>query len=179
MKNLLKSAAVAIALTGFAGPALAQTPADSSYIVADYALSAEDDLAIRQIVTRLNHAVDVGDYEVYATFFSDDAVFDTAFGQAIGPEQISAALEQSRPYISGKRHVASNILISGDGETATATSYLIVFEATTGLDLVGTAVNVDTLEKRDGEWIVVRHETELDPATLAAMQAAMSAGAEQ
>lgn len=175
MNTLLKSAALAIALSGVSAPALANEAQDSSYITADYALSVEDDLAIRQIVTRLNHAVDVGDYEVYATFFSDDAVFDTAFGQAIGPAEITAALEYSRPYISGKRHVASNILISGDGETATATSYLIVFEATTGLELVGTAVNVDTLEKRNGEWVVVRHETELDPATLAAMQAAMAA----
>lgn len=175
MRTLLKMGLAVIALVAVtAMPAMAR---ETGYITAPHNLSTGDDIAIRQIVTRLNHAVDAGDYRVYATFFSHDAIFDTAFGQAVGPEAITAALEKSRPYISGKRHVAANILISGEGTTATATSYLIVYEATTGLQLVGTAVNVDTLEKRDGDWVVVRHKMELDPATLAAMQAAAASAA--
>lgn len=168
-------ALAAAAQTAAAQPVAASSTEDASYILVENELNAADDMAIRQIVTRLNHAVDTGDYKIYASFFADDAVFDTAFGQAIGPMQIIAALEQSRPYISGKRHVASNILISGSGDRAVATSYLTVFEATTALALVGTAVNVDTLEKRGDRWAVIRHETTLDPATLAAMAAASGA----
>lgn len=172
MNATIKSGLAALAVASISGPALAQSATDSSYITAEHQMSVEDELAIRQIIARLNHAIDIGNYEVYSTFFDEDSVFDTAFGQAVGSEQIAAALEQSRPYITGKRHVATNILISGSGSQARATSYLTVFEATTGLSLVGTAINIDTFEKRDGKWIVVRHETSLDPATVAAMQAA-------
>jgi ketosteroid isomerase-like protein len=136
-------------------------------------LSASDDLALRQIVARLNHALDAADYPTYGSFFAADAVFATTFGHAVGPEKIAAALEQSRPFITGKRHVATNLVIDGGGDHAVVKSYLTVFERVTSLAYVGSAVNVDTFEKRNGRWLVVRHETEMDPATLAAVKAAM------
>ncbi|MEC4804856.1 MAG: nuclear transport factor 2 family protein [Jaaginema sp. PMC 1079.18] len=152
---------------------------DTSYITADSDLTLEDELAIYQTIARLNHAIDAADYESYASFFAEDAVFATAFGDAIGPEQIIASLELSRPFITNKRHVASNIVINGRGDRAVVTSYLTVFERAESLTLVGTAINVDTLERRDGEWVVVRHETELDPATLQLMESMMQSQSSQ
>lgn len=146
---------------------------DTSYITAATDLRVEDELAIYQIIARLNHAIDAADYERYASFFAEDAVFATAFGDAIGPEQIVAALEVSRPFITNKRHVATNVVINGSGDRATVTSYLTVFERAESLTLVGTAINVDTLERRNDAWMVVRHETELDPATLQLMESMM------
>ena len=146
---------------------------DTSYITTENRLLVSDELAIRQIIARLNHAVDAADYERYASFFAEDAVFATAFGNATGPEQIVAALEMSRPFIINKRHIATNIVISGLGDRARVTSYLTVFERADSLTLVGLAINVDTLERRNGEWVVVRHETELDPATLQLMESMM------
>lgn len=150
----------------------------TAYITAENDLAVADELAIRQVIARLNHALDNADYSLYSSFFSKNAVFDTAFGKAEGPEQVAAALEASRPFITNKRHVATNLVISGSGHQAKVASYLTVFERAASLSYVGSAVNFDTLAKEDGQWLVVHHETEMDPATVAAMQA-MMAGAQQ
>lgn len=143
------------------------------YITEENNLNTEDELAIRQVIARLNHALDAADYALYASFYANDAVFVTDFGDATGPEAIAQALEASRPLITNKRHVATNLVISGGGERAVVTSYLTVFERATSLTYVGSAINIDTLEKREGQWVVVRHESELDPATIEALQQMM------
>jgi ketosteroid isomerase-like protein len=148
-------------------------PLDRAYITAENNLAVTDEQAIRQVIARLNHSLDAADYPLYASFFSKDAVFNTAFGQATGPNQIAAALEKSRPFITNKRHTAVNLVISGSGDEAIVTSYLIVFERTASLAYVGSAINVDTMRRQNSQWIVIRHETEMDPATFAAIQIAM------
>ena len=145
----------------------------TSYISAELTLPAEDVIAIEQVIYRLNHALDAADYPLYASFFAEDGVFVSGFGNAVGPDAVAAALDQVSPFITNKRHIAGNVVISGAGDEAVATSYLVVFERETGLDYVGSAVNIDTLERRDGTWKVVRHDSHLDPATARAMQAIM------
>ena len=174
MKNVLKliSLSTVILLAPVTESLAANAPMQQSseYLSEQHALSTASDMQLRQIIARLNHSIDLGDYKSYASFFADDGVFDTAFGKAVGPEQVEAALEQSRPYISGKRHVASTMVISGDDKKAKVTSYLTVYEATTSLAYLGSAVNTDDFEYRDGEWVITRHSTYMDPATIAAMQ---------
>ena len=65
-------------------------------------------------------------------------------------------------------------MINGKGDNAVVTSYLTVFERETGLVYVGSAVNVDTMERRNREWVVVRHDSYLDPATYRAIQKTMA-----
>ena len=146
---------------------------DNAYITAENNLDVRDEQAIRQVIARLNHSLDAADYPLYASFFSKDAVFNSAFGRATGQEQIAAALEQSRPFITNKRHAAVNLVINGAGDEAVVTSYLIVFERAASLAYVGSAINIDTMRRQDNKWIVIQHDSELDPATLAAMQVAM------
>jgi uncharacterized protein (TIGR02246 family) len=146
---------------------------DVMYITEENNLNPENELAIRQVIARLNHALDAADYALYASFYAIDALFVTDFGNATGPEEIAQALEASRPLITNKRHVATNLVISGEGDRAVVTSYLTVFERAASLTYVGSAINIDTLEKRDGQWVVVRHESELDPATIEALQQMM------
>jgi ketosteroid isomerase-like protein len=146
---------------------------DTAYITAENNLAVSDEQVIRQVIARLNHALDAADYPLYASFFSQDAVFNSAFGRATGPTQIAAALEQSRPFITNKRHSAVNLLISGAGDEAVVTSYLIVFERSASLAYVGSAINIDTMRRQGNKWIVIQHDSELDPVTFAAMQIAM------
>lgn len=163
MKTLLYATLASLMLVlPLSAPVSAQ---DTTYITAEHNLSVEHDLAIRQVIARLNHALDAADYELYGSFFSEDGVFESGFGDAVGPEQVAAALEQVRPFIINKRHVAGNFVISGEGDDAVVTTYLIVFERETGLEYVGSAINVDTMRRIDGEWMVVRHASTLDPAT--------------
>ncbi|WP_299029724.1 nuclear transport factor 2 family protein [uncultured Sulfitobacter sp.] len=165
--KFLHTLALFLALTG---PLHAQ---NTAFLKEPNSLVAEDDLAVRQVIARLNQALDSGDYAVYGSFFADDAVFTSGFGDATGPAGVAAALEQVRPFITNKRHVSANLVINGAGDRAVVTSYLIVFERVADLSYVGSAINIDTLEKRGGRWLVTRHDSELDPATADAMQAAM------
>jgi uncharacterized protein (TIGR02246 family) len=148
---------------------------DLSYIKAEHKLTPEDDAAIRQVIARLNHALDAADYALYASFFAKEGVFASGFGDAVGPKQVEEALAKVADFITNKRHVAANLVISGEGNEAIVTSYLIVFERQSSLAYVGSAMNVDTLQRRDGKWLVVRHESTLDPATAAYIQSLMQA----
>ncbi len=161
-----------------AGPLQAQTAGpDPAYITEANRLPAEDVTTILDVISRMNHAIDVNDYALYASFYATDGVIDSGFGPpSVGAEAIVASLEMSAPFITNKRHVIGNPVVSGSGDEAKVTYYLIVFERQTGLTLSGTAVITDTLRREGGVWRVATHTTRMDPATLAAVQAAMSGG---
>lgn len=172
LRTLLASGVVAVALA--AVPAAAQD--DLSYIGQSYDVAPEDDLAVRQVIARLNHALDAADYALYGSFFAKDGVFESDFGDAVGPEAVAAALDEVRPFIVNRRHVAANHVINSDGGQIVVRTYLIVYERARALEYVGSAVNVDTLERRDDTWKIVRHASTLDPATLALIQEMMQGG---
>jgi SnoaL-like domain len=144
------------------------------YYSAKYQLKAEDDLAVRQVIARLNHALDAANYKAYGELFSPDGGFASGFADAVGPKQVEEALAKVAPFITNKRHVAGNLVLSGDGKQIIVTSYLIVFERQTEMKYVGSALNADTLKKVNGRWLVARHESTLDPATAAYIQSLMA-----
>jgi uncharacterized protein (TIGR02246 family) len=163
----------------FSLAALALQPSAAlAQAVPQYAVSSvvkpQDDLAARQIIARLNHSLDAGDYKAYAALFAPDGVFVSGFGDAVGPKQVEAALEKVAPFITNKRHVAANLVINSDGKQLIVTSNLIVFERQTELKYVGSAMSVDTLRKVNGRWLVARHDSTLDPATKAYIQSLMN-----
>ncbi len=170
-------AAAAVALTAFGAAASAEPAAEAT---APYAQSATRVppgayAEINDIIARMNQAIDANDYEAYAGFYAEDGHIDSGFGPlSRGREAIVASLNQSAPFITNKRHVASNVVLNGDRNRLTAVYYLTVFERASGLALAGTALITDTFERRDGRWQVVSHVTRMDPATLAAMAAAMA-----
>jgi hypothetical protein len=172
MRKLVFASMLAFGLsTSFAPMALAQT---TPYYAAKYQLKAEDDLAARQVIARLNHALDAADYKAYGELFATDGVFVSGFGDAVGPKQVAEALGRVAPFITNKRHVTGNLVISGDKNQIVVTSYLIVFERQTELKYVGSALNVDTLKKVNGQWLVAKHESTLDPATATYIQSLMN-----
>jgi uncharacterized protein (TIGR02246 family) len=172
MKKLFTALLIVLGFSAsFAPYALAQTV---PYYAAKYQLKAEDDFAARQVIARLNHALDAADYKAYGELFAADGVFVSGFGDAVGPKQVEAALGKVAPFITNKRHVTGNLVISGDKKQIVVTSYLIVFERQTELKYVGSALNVDTLKKVNGRWLVAKHESTLDPATAAYIQSVMN-----
>lgn len=131
---------------------------------------------ISDIIARMNQAIDANDYNAYAAFYAEDGFIDSGFGPlSRGRPAIVASLEQSAPFITNKRHVAGNIVLNRAGDRVVAVYYLTVFERAAGLNLAGTALITDTFQRRNGRWQVVSHVTRMDPATLQAMSAAMSA----
>jgi uncharacterized protein (TIGR02246 family) len=172
MKNFFAALIVAFGLcTAFVSSARAQT---TPYYAAKYQLKTEDDLAARHLIARLNHALDAADYKAYGDLFTTDGVFVSSFGDGVGPKGVEAALEKVAPFITNKRHVTGNLVINGDKKQIVVTSYLIVFERQTEMKYVGSALNVDTLKKVNGRWLVARHESTLDPATATYIQSLLS-----
>lgn len=141
------------------------------------AIKSEDHLAIIDLIARMNLAVDGEDYAGYANYYTEDGQLDSGFGPVmVGHAAIKGVLEKSAPFITNKRHVASNITLERNGNGITATYYLTVFERVASLTLAGTALVTDEFRYGPKGWKVVRHTTRMDPATLKAMQSAMSAG---
>ena len=156
------------------GPHVASADGHKEYVTGESRLSVADELAIRQVIARTNHCIDAADYELYLTFFTDDIVMDSGFGApVVGKEGVLAMLEMSRPLITNKRHVAGNVVINGQGNQAQVVTYLMVFERSASISLVGTSVITDQFVKKDGRWLISRHDTRMDPATKAAVQAMM------
>ena len=64
---------------------------------------------------------------------------------------------------SGLRHVLSNDLIVGSGDTARHYCYLCVYERITGTSMLGSAVFFSQLKKVNGRWKFVRRDQVADP----------------
>lgn len=177
--RLLSAIAAALALTLSGGCATAQIAPPPAYLPQASAPSVADQVAIADLIARMNQSIDANDYTSYAEFYAEGGVIDSGFGPPVtGRPAIVASLEQSAPFITNKRHVAANIVMNGNMETVTAVYYLTVFERQAGLTLAGTALITDEFERSATGWQVVRHTTRMDPATLAAMSAAMAGSAE-
>lgn len=154
-------------------------PLDPVYAIPSASPAVADQFAIIDLISRMNHCVDANDYEAYALFYAEDGVIDSGFGPpTVGRDAIVASLNQSAPFITNKRHVASNVVINGMGQSATAVYYLTVLERQTGLTIAGTALITDDFHRGSNGWLVVRHTTRMDPATVQAMSAAMSVRAD-
>ncbi len=170
--------ATAAACSVFPSPgsiAVAQSASSKpAYHTQSTAMPVADQIAILDLIARMNQSIDANDYAAYALFYTEDGVIDSGFGPATkGRAAIVESLNQSAPFITNKRHVAANVVINGSGQAATAVYYLTVFERQTGLTIAGTALITDELRRGKDGWHVVRHTTRMDPATVQAMRAAM------
>ncbi len=97
---------------------------------------------------------------------------DTDFGPPVqGIEALRGFLEASEGGTSGKRHVATNVVLDPMDEGVRATSYLTVIEREDIPAVVATAVITDELVRAGGSWKVRRHEVRIDPGMMKAFAA--------
>ena len=114
-------------------------------------LAAEDHLAILNLIARYNHAIDLGDPEMWADCFIEDGEFDArpvthCHGRA-------DLLEFCRLSQRGQgRHWTSNVLVEGEGDTATASLYLMTLQPGAVAVPGVTGVYHDQLVKQNGDW---------------------------
>lgn len=123
---------------------------------------------IRQLLGRYNLAIDLGDTDGWAGCFTPDGAFECSGlpdgsplgGRHEGTEGLRAYAATHFGKAKGRaRHWNANMVIEGDGETATMTCYLLALSV--GGALAGTTgIYRDTLRKVDGTWrFVERHVT--------------------
>jgi uncharacterized protein (TIGR02246 family) len=127
-------------------------------------LSAEDELAVRNVVARLAQYADGPDVDAYVALFTPDAVWDMPGAPRRGHAEIRAGSEERRAAGqigpgSGTRHVVSTIAVRVEEDRAVADSVWQFFVDTATaprLQLIGTYH--DELVRSGSEWKLSRRE---------------------
>ena len=121
-------------------------------------MSAEDELAVRNLVARVAQYADGPDVDAYVALFTPGAVWDMPGAPRRGQDEIRAGSEERRAAGtigpgSNTRHVVSTIAVTVDGEKAVADSVWQFYADTATaphLQLMGTYH--DQLVRIAGDW---------------------------
>lgn len=117
-------------------------------------LTTEDRLAIHELYSRYNHAIDFGDPDAWADCFVDDGVFESGQGSFKGRDQLRAFAQGYAERITG-RHWTNNILVEPAGNgAASGKCYLMLYrlDGEKGPSILVTGVYNDTLTQDNGAW---------------------------
>lgn len=120
-------------------------------------LPVDDIVAIEQLYATYNHLIDGGFTEEWAALFVEEGTLDTGLGIVVeGTPAARIEFAAGVPLIMpGSRHVATNVRLEVDGDTAKGAAYLqlwVTDEDTGGIKVLVSGVYVDTLRKVDGNW---------------------------
>ncbi|PFG73047.1 nuclear transport factor 2 family protein [Tepidiforma thermophila] len=118
-------------------------------------LSVEDQLAIQQLYARYNHAIDSGNGAAWAACFTPDGRFSSASGTFEGREQLEAFGNAFATRMKA-RHWTNNLVLDGDGETASGSCYLMLLRLAPGeqppASILVTAIYRDELVRTAEGW---------------------------
>ena len=117
-------------------------------------LTADDRLAIAEIMAAYCHAIDQGRWDQLDALFSDDCRLD--FGKVMGVfegrEGLHRFAEMLRSLGIVMRHYTTNLVVRGDGTRAQAESYVLAITGSGGSRRQSTGRYDDELVKLDGRW---------------------------
>ncbi|MFV0457513.1 MAG: nuclear transport factor 2 family protein [Actinomycetales bacterium] len=126
---------------------------------------------IENVFNRYSLAYDKPDLDEMEACFTPDAVMSMriAGGDLIGPfEGRDAIMTLMRDSLASqsdqRRHLTTNLVLRSQTESSASTeSYLTLISVADGaLTVLSTAVYVDELVKRDGQWLFTKRHIELD-----------------
>jgi uncharacterized protein (TIGR02246 family) len=136
-------------------------------------MTALDYEEIRQLLARYNFAVDLGDLEGWADCFTPEGVFlctpegGPLTGRHTGRDALVAYAAKHYEINQGRaRHWNWNLVIAGDGGSATMRCYLGAYAAMTDespAKLRVTGIYRDKLAKVDGRWLFSERHIHVDP----------------
>jgi len=127
-------------------------------------LSAEDELAVRNVVARVALYADGPDVDAYVDLFTPDAVWAMPGAPRRGHAEIRAGSEERRAAGqigpgSNTRHVVSTMAVTVDGDRAVADStwqFYVDTATAPRLQLMGTYR--DELVRIGAEWRLARRQ---------------------
>jgi len=124
----------------------------------------EDQLAIRELATRYNHAIDDGRAEDWVATFVPDGTFEsTALGVHTGIEALRAFAAGYIAAFTG-RHCTSDHVVEVDGDEARSRCYLILVNNASAPIVSTTAVYDDVLRRTPDGWRFVHRRVAPDTA---------------
>ena len=115
-------------------------------------LSLEDTTGILQLYSIYNTAIDTGDGKTFGGCFVPDGIFNPGHALLKGFDAISEFAVQTHTNMPTMRHNATNIVIEGDGATATGSAFLIGYLAGSDYKVIVTGRYADTLTKTNEGW---------------------------
>jgi hypothetical protein len=127
-------------------------------------LSAQDQLEIQMLSSQYAIAMDENDAETWLKTWSDDGVWQGGLGRYEGLSRLRQLFTDLGERIKGKRHLMTNFVIAGAGDSASQKCYLVVVEIGQPASLVSTLVYNDRLQKIDGHWKFSQRQVALDQA---------------
>ena len=120
-------------------------------------LTADDRLEIQELMARYSRAIDFERFEELPGFFTEDCTLD--FGKLMGTHRGRDGVSGFGTMLAGigltMRHYVGNCIIEGDGERATAITYVLAFTGPKGSSPTPTTGRYeDELRKVDGRWLL-------------------------
>lgn len=118
-------------------------------------LSAEDQLAIRDLAARYNHAIDSGDGSAYADCFVDTGVLDAGALVVEGRNALEQFGSSFATTVRAPRHIATSLVIDGDGDRAELRAYVQMYVMTGDPprhEVTASGTYADTLVRARGTW---------------------------
>jgi uncharacterized protein (TIGR02246 family) len=120
-------------------------------------LTADDRLAILDLVTRADEAATRRDADGYVALFTSDAVLDGDQGQHAGRTALRAAVG---PIWAGEGpvtlHLTLNPVIEDDGGAAVVRSVMLIVSPVPPAALRVTAAITQHLRREEGRWLIAR-----------------------
>jgi ketosteroid isomerase-like protein len=128
-------------------------------------LTTEDVLEIQGLAARYNHAIDSGDADGYLATFVEDGVLDAGGMMLEGHAALKDFASTFSSSARAPRHVATNLVIDGDGDHATLSAYVQMYLLSGEPPhqiIAASGKYDDTLRKDDGTWKFVRRSFTAD-----------------
>lgn len=126
--------------------------------------AVEDELAIHKLIVRYGLAVDTGDAERTSAVFAEGAVYDADVRLMRGRGEIEAMVRSDRhqAMVGHCAHQIGPAVVTVDGDRATALGYSRVYlRGADGIAVYRVSFNRWELDRRAGEWTIVRRRTRL------------------
>ncbi len=122
-------------------------------------LTIDDHMEIQDLVARYNQAVDSGNGSAFAETFTEDGALEAAGSVLQGRDALKGFAEAVPSSVNQPRHVATNVIIEGDGDQARLRAYLQMY-ALMGeparQEVAASGKYDDRLAKVNGAWRFVR-----------------------
>jgi hypothetical protein len=119
-------------------------------------LTSEDRLAIQELMAVYSRCIDFGRWDELPELFTEDCTLD--FGAVMGEHRGREAVRRFADMLAKTgptmRHYVTNCIISGDGERAEATTYVLAFIGQPGNQSPTTGRYEDRLRKVAGRWLL-------------------------
>jgi uncharacterized protein (TIGR02246 family) len=120
-------------------------------------LTAEDKLAIIDLVQQADNAATHRDYEQYANLYTEDGVMEGTQGNYMGRSQIATATKEVWSHEpAGSLHLTQNVTIKETDGSITVHSWLVIITQNDSRQILTTADVTQTINKTPDGWKICR-----------------------